>query len=170
MSMKQKFVQCLGPSGFHKMAYTEWGAPDASRTLICVHGLTRNGRDFDVLASALEENYRVVCPDIAGRGKSDWLKDGQHYLNPGYLADLATLLAAVGAEEVDWLGTSMGGILGMLMASLPGHPIQRLIVNDVGPFLPKAALERMREREPNAILDEFIDSSVELIEARLSGS
>jgi pimeloyl-ACP methyl ester carboxylesterase len=143
MSMKEKSVQCLGKTGFHKIAYTEWGSPDAARTLICVHGLTRNGRDFDVLASALEESYRIICPDIAGRGRSDWLASGKHYYNPNYLADLATLLAHVGAREVDWLGTSMGGILGMLMASIPGNPIKRLIVNDVGPFLPKAALERI---------------------------
>ena len=143
MSMKEKSVQCLGKTGFHKIAYTEWGSPDAARTLICVHGLTRNGRDFDVLASALEESYRIICPDIAGRGRSDWLASGKHYYNPNYLADLATLLAHLGAREVDWLGTSMGGILGMLMASIPGNPIKRLIVNDVGPFLPKAALERI---------------------------
>lgn len=143
MSMKQKFVQCLGKAGFHRMAYTEWGSPDAARVLICVHGLTRNGRDFDVLASALEDDYRIICPDIAGRGKSDWLASGKQYYNPNYLSDLATLLARVGVAEVDWLGTSMGGILGMLMASIPGNPIQRLIVNDVGPFLPKAALERI---------------------------
>ena len=143
MSMKEKSVQCLGKTGFHKIAYTEWGSPDAARTLICVHGLTRNGRDFDVLASALEESYRIICPDIAGRGQSDWLSSGKHYYNPNYLADLATLLAHVGVREVDWLGTSMGGILGMLMASIPGNPIKRLIINDVGPFLPKSALERI---------------------------
>ena len=143
MSMKKKFVQCLGKTGFHRIAYTEWGSPDAVRTLICVHGLTRSGRDFDVLASALEENYRIICPDIVGRGRSDWLASGKHYYNPNYLADLAALLAQVGAAEVDWLGTSMGGILGMLMASISGNPIKRLIVNDVGPFLPKTALERI---------------------------
>lgn len=143
MSMKEKSVLCLGPTGFHRMAYTEWGAPDAARTLICVHGLTRNGRDFDTIAAALEDSYRVICPDIAGRGQSDWLTDGVHYQNPAYLADLVALLAQAGATEVDWLGTSMGGILGMLMASMPGNPIRRLIINDVGPFLPKAALERI---------------------------
>ena len=125
------------------MAYTEWGAPDAARTLICVHGLTRNGRDFDSVALALENGYRVICPDIAGRGCSDWLPDGIYYQNSGYLSDLATLFAHLGVTEVDWLGTSMGGILGMLMASMPGNPIKRLIINDVGPFLPKAALERI---------------------------
>ncbi|MBT5495459.1 MAG: alpha/beta fold hydrolase, partial [Alphaproteobacteria bacterium] len=98
MSMKEKSVQCLGKTGFHKIAYTEWGSPDAARTLICVHGLTRNGRDFDVLASALEESYRIICPDIAGRGQSDWLSSGKHYYNPNYLADLATLLAHVGVR------------------------------------------------------------------------
>jgi len=143
MSIKEKSVLCLGSAGFHRMAYTEWGAPDAARTLVCVHGLTRNGRDFDTIAAALEDGYRVICPDIVGRGRSDWLRDGTHYQNPTYLADLVTLLARAGANEVDWLGTSMGGILGMLMASMPGSPIKRLIINDVGPFLPKSALERI---------------------------
>ena len=143
MSMKEKSVLCLGAAGFHRMAYTEWGAPDAARTLVCVHGLTRNGRDFDTIAAALEDGYRVICPDIVGRGRSDWLRDGTQYQNPTYLADLVTVLARAGANEVDWLGTSMGGILGMLMASMPGSPIKRLIINDVGPFLPKPALERI---------------------------
>jgi len=150
MSMKEKSVHCLGKAGFHRIAYTEWGSPDAARTLICVHGLTRNGRDFDVLASALEDQYRIICPDVVGRGKSDWLSDGADYLNPNYLADLATLLARAGARQVDWLGTSMGGILGMLMATVPGNPIKRLIINDVGPFLPKAALERIASYTGNA--------------------
>ena len=150
MSMKEKSVNCLGKAGFHRIAYTEWGAPDAARTLICVHGLTRNGRDFDTLASALEDQYRIICPDVVGRGKSDWLQSGSEYQNPNYLADLATLLAKIGAREVDWLGTSMGGILGMLMATVPGNPIKRLIVNDVGPFLPKAALERIASYTGNA--------------------
>ena len=150
MSMKEKSVNCLGKAGFHRIAYTEWGAPDAARTLICVHGLTRNGRDFDTLASALEDQYRIICPDVVGRGKSDWLQSGSEYQNPTYLADLATLLAKTGAREVDWLGTSMGGILGMLMATVPGNPIKRLIINDVGPFLPKAALERIASYTGNA--------------------
>ncbi|MBG06536.1 MAG: alpha/beta hydrolase [Rhodospirillaceae bacterium] len=150
MSMKEKSVHCLGKAGFHQIAYTEWGAPEAARTLICVHGLTRNGRDFDTLASALEDQYRIICPDVVGRGKSDWLQSGSEYQNPNYLADLATLLAKTGAREVDWLGTSMGGILGMLMATVPGNPIKRLIINDVGPFLPKAALERIASYTGNA--------------------
>ena len=150
MSMKERSVQCLGRKKFHRLSYTEWGSPEATRTLICVHGLTRNGRDFDVLASALEDDYRIICPDIAGRGKSDWLQSGAEYLNSNYLADLATLLAKVGVCEVDWLGTSMGGILGMLMAAVSGNPIKRLIVNDVGPFLPKTALERIASYTGNA--------------------
>lgn len=143
MSMKQNSVLCLGKTGFHRIAYTEWGAPAAKRTLVCVHGLTRNGRDFDTLAAALEDRYRIVCPDIAGRGRSDWLAGGKHYYNPNYLSDLVALLAKLGVEEVDWLGTSMGGILGMLLAAIPGSPVKRLIVNDVGPFLPRTALERI---------------------------
>ena len=155
MSMKQKSVLCLAPGGLHRVAYTEWGAPSAPRTLICVHGLTRNGRDFDSVALALEDGYRVICPDIVGRGRSDWLSDEMHYQNSIYLADLVTLVARVGVTEVDWLGTSMGGILGMMMASMPGSPIKRLIVNDVGPFLSKAALERIAGYTGNA--PEFAD-------------
>ena len=158
MSMKERSVQCLGRKKFHRLAYTEWGSPEATRTLICVHGLTRNGRDFDVLASALEDDYRIICPDIAGRGKSDWLQSGAEYLNSNYLADLATLLAKVGVCEVDWLGTSMGGILGMLMAAVSGNPIKRLIVNDVGPFLPKTALERIASYTGNAPEFESLDA------------
>ncbi|MGQ0593533.1 MAG: alpha/beta fold hydrolase [Gammaproteobacteria bacterium] len=111
--------------------------------LFCVHGLTRNARDFDFLASKLADSYRVICPDVAGRGKSDWLNDRGDYGYPVYLADMVTLLAKVGVEEIDWVGTSMGGIVGMFLAGLPGTPIRKLVMNDVGSFLPRAALERL---------------------------
>ncbi len=124
------------------MAYTEWGPPDGE-VLLCVHGLTRTGRDFDYLAAAMSDRYRVVCPDVAGRGQSEWLADGTFYNNQKYVGDMVSLIAALGVEQVDWLGTSMGGLIGMLMASVPGHPIRRMIVNDVGPYVPKAALERI---------------------------
>jgi len=143
-SMKTESVLGLGPHGFHRIAYTEWGEPSAPRTLICVHGLTRNGRDFDRLAAALAERWHVICPDVAGRGRSDWLPVAG-YNNAQYLADMNALIARVGAKEVDWLGTSMGGLLGMQLAAQPNTPIRRLVVNDIGPYIPKAALERIAD-------------------------
>jgi pimeloyl-ACP methyl ester carboxylesterase len=136
-------VRCLGPHGFHRMRWVEWGERDNPRVLVCVHGLTRCGRDFDYLAERLADAYRVVCPDIAGRGRSDWLADKADYHYPTYCADLAAMLAALGAESVDFLGTSMGGILGMLLAAHPRSPIGKLVMNDVGCVVPKAALERI---------------------------
>jgi pimeloyl-ACP methyl ester carboxylesterase len=113
--------------------------------LLCVHGLTRSGRDFEYVAQSLADAYRVVCPDVAGRGRSDWLRDAKDYTYPLYVSDLATLIASLHAETVDWLGTSMGGIIGMILASMPGSPVRKLVLNDVGSFLPKAALERIGE-------------------------
>jgi len=141
--MKEKSLLSLDPHGFHRMAYTEWGDPDNPRVLVCVHGLTRNGRDFDYLAERLQDAYRIVCPDIVGRGKSDWLRVKADYGYPTYMSDLSALMAKLGAEEVDWVGTSMGGILGMLMAGVPGTPVRKLVMNDVGAMIPKAALERL---------------------------
>jgi pimeloyl-ACP methyl ester carboxylesterase len=136
-------VRCLDPHGFHWMRYVEWGDPANPRVLVCVHGLTRNGRDFDHVARALADAYRVVCPDMPGRGRSDWLRDPADYNYPVYCTDLVTLLAQLGAENVDWLGTSMGGILGMILASMPASPVRRLVMNDVGSVIPKAAIERI---------------------------
>lgn len=144
--MQEHFVQCLSPSGLHQMHYTEWGQRANPRIVICVHGLTRNCRDFDALARSLESHFRVVCPDIAGRGQSEWLADKQHYGLPQYLADINTLLArltADGPRDIRWVGTSMGGMIGMLFASLPGTPMRKLVLNDVGTLIPKAALERI---------------------------
>jgi len=142
MGMTESKVLCAGPGGFHRITYADWGAP-GNDTLLCVHGLTRNGRDFDRLAGALEDSFRVVCPDVVGRGRSDWLADPVGYANPYYVSDMVTLLARLGAETVDWIGTSMGGIMGMLAASMPGTPIRRLVLNDVGAFIPQAALARI---------------------------
>ncbi|HXH02612.1 MAG TPA: alpha/beta hydrolase [Candidatus Competibacteraceae bacterium] len=134
----------LSPHGFHRIHYSEWGDPDNPRVLICVHGLTRCGRDFDFLAAALEaDGYRVLCPDVAGRGQSQWLSHSADYNYNQYAADMAALIARSGAEQVDWVGTSMGGLIGMALAAQPGSPIRRLVVNDVGPFIPQAALERI---------------------------
>lgn len=133
----------LGPHGFHRVHYTEWGNPANPRVLICVHGLTRTGRDFDALAQALAADYRVFCPDVVGRGQSDWLAHKGDYGYPLYLSDMAALIARSGAERVDWVGTSMGGLIGMFIAAQPGSPIRKLVINDVGPFIPKAGLERI---------------------------
>lgn len=141
--MRESRVQCLGPHGLHRMAYTEWGDPANPKVLVCVHGLTRNGRDFDVLANALAEDYRVVCPDIVGRGGSDRLLFPDDYALPTYASDVMALIARLGVDAVHWLGTSMGGLIGMFLASLPGSPITRLVLNDVGPVIAIDALRRI---------------------------
>lgn len=141
--LREHTVQCIGPHGLHRMAYTEWGDPDNPRVLICVHGLTRNGRDFDDLARALSDHYRVVCPDVVGRGRSDWLGVKSDYGFPLYVADMVTLIARLGAASVHWVGTSMGGLIGMLLASQPHTPITRLVLNDVGPVITAASLRRI---------------------------
>jgi pimeloyl-ACP methyl ester carboxylesterase len=127
--------------GFQKLAWTEWGAPDAE-PLICVHGLTRNGRDFDALAIALADRFHVICPDLPGRGRSDWLTNSALYQPIQYVHVLAHLLAAVG-RPVNFLGTSLGGICGMAIASMPKAPIMRLVLNDIGALIPEAALRRI---------------------------
>lgn len=136
-------VKCLSPAGLHKMAYAEWGEPDNPRVLVCVHGLTRLGNDFSRLARSLRSEYRVVCPDVVGRGRSDRLTDPNHYVVPQYVADMVTLIARLGVDEVDWLGTSMGGLIGIMLAGQPQSPVARLIINDVGPRLDAAALTRI---------------------------
>lgn len=145
MACVQKEVQCISPSGLHRMAYTEWGDPSNSRVLICVHGLTRSGRDFDFLARELSTHYRVVCPDVVGRGRSHWLRDPAGYGFPQYLADMMTLIARLNVSSVHWLGTSMGGIIGMLLASMENSPVNRLVVNDVGPTLTLESIKRIAE-------------------------
>lgn len=141
--MREGQVNCLSTAGFHHMAYVEWGDAHNPRVLICVHGLTRNGRDFDFLAQALEADYRVICPDVVGRGKSDWLANKSLYVMPQYCADMVTLLARLNVETVDWLGTSMGGLIGMALAAQPGNPIRRLVLNDVGPVVSAVSLARI---------------------------
>lgn len=133
----------LGAGGFHRLCYTEWGSVDAPRTVVCVHGLTRNGRDFDRLANALSQHWRIVCPDVVGRGRSDWLANPAGYGYPQYLADMTALIARLDVTALDWIGTSMGGLIGMMLAAQPNTPIRRLVLNDVGPLVPKAALERI---------------------------
>lgn len=154
----------LAPGGFHRIAYLDWGNPAADHVVVCVHGLARNSRDFDFLARALAGDCRVVCMDVAGRGDSEWLADKSDYRFSTYLADAASLIARIttpappaffgtfrgrraprpGASRIDWVGTSMGGLLGMLLAAKPGSPIRRLVLNDVGAFIPWSALFRLK--------------------------
>jgi len=136
-------VKCLDSRGLHRMAYVEWGDPANPRVLVCVHGLSRQGRDFDTLAQDLAGHYRVVCPDVVGRGRSDWLADPMGYQVPTYVADMVTLVARLGVEQVDWVGTSMGGLIGMALASLPNTPVRRLVLNDVGPAIRFEAIQRI---------------------------
>lgn len=125
------------------MAYCEWGDPANPRVLVCAHGLSRQGRDFDTLAAAMSDVYRVVCPDVVGRGRSDWLTDPMGYNIPAYVADMVTLLARLNASTVHWVGTSMGGLIGLGLASLPGSPISKLVLNDVGPTIEPISLQRI---------------------------
>ncbi len=136
-------VACLDPTGLHDMAYWHWGDPANPRVVVCVHGLTRQGRDFDTLARSLSDEFRVVCPDVVGRGRSDWLRDPKGYQLPTYMADMVTLLARLDATEVNWVGTSMGGLIGMALASLKGSPLRRLVLNDVGPEIEFDAIRRI---------------------------
>lgn len=142
-------VNCLDATGLHRMAYWEWAGPSADApVLVCVHGLSRQGRDFDNLARALSAHYRVVCPDVAGRGRSDWLRQPSGYQIPGYVSDMVALLARLDVAQVDWVGTSMGGLIGLGLASLPRpdgvpSPIRRLVLNDVGPAIRFEALQRI---------------------------
>jgi pimeloyl-ACP methyl ester carboxylesterase len=139
---RQKFVQCASPAGLHRIAYREWGDPKAP-VLVCVHGLTRCSRDFDTLAQAMVDRYRVVCPDVAGRGDSDWYADPMLYQPPQYVADMVTLIARLDVESVHWVGTSMGAVIGMALAAQKTTPIRRLVVNDAGPVITKVSLERI---------------------------
>jgi pimeloyl-ACP methyl ester carboxylesterase len=155
------YVSCPDAAAGHRMAYWQWGQPDAEHVVLCVHGLTRQGRDFDVLARALCEQaapladrpggIRVICPDVVGRGASDWLKDPMGYQIPAYAADMVVLLAQLHARSpvvtLDWVGTSMGGLIGLLVCGQPDLPlpvpVRRLVLNDVGPALQWQAIVRI---------------------------
>jgi pimeloyl-ACP methyl ester carboxylesterase len=167
------------------MHYVEWGDPAAERIVVCVHGLTRNGRDFDALAQALAPDFRVICPDVAGRGLSDWLPAREDYGYPQYCADMTNLIARVttasagggmlgrllrrgrgGPRRVYWVGTSMGGIIGMLLASRANCPIEKLLLNDVGTIIPKAALERIGQyvgKDPRFRTFEDLEAMVRMV-------
>jgi pimeloyl-ACP methyl ester carboxylesterase len=145
MQPRIKMVQCLSPTGLHRMAYQSWGDDDNPRVLVCVHGVTRVSDDFDRLAESLSEHYRVICPDVVGRGRSDWLRDPRHYIVPQYVSDMVTLIARLDVTQVDWVGTSMGGLIGMGLAALPDSPVRKMVINDIGPNLNFPALSRIGE-------------------------
>ena len=146
------FVDCPDAQGGHRMAYWQWGDASAPHVVVCVHGLSRQGRDFDVLAQALcarsGGRLRVVCPDVAGRGRSDWLKDPSLYQIPAYAADMLALLTQLQPGTLDWVGTSMGGLIGMVVCGQPGLPlpvpVRRLVLNDVGPAIRWESIERIK--------------------------
>ena len=152
------FVDCPNPSGSHRMAYWQWGDPDAGHVIVCAHGLSRQGRDFDVLAQALVAGagaaVRIVCPDVVGRGQSEWLKDPMGYQIPSYAGDMLALLAQLKPTILDWVGTSMGGLIGMVICGQPGLPlpvpVRKLVLNDVGPTIQWQALQRIGQYLGNA--------------------
>lgn len=175
-------VTCTSPAGLHRMAYHEWGDPDNPEVVLCVHGLTRTGRDFDTLARALSERYRVVCPDVVGRGLSDWLVNPAFYAVPQYASDMLTLIARLQPTRLHWIGTSMGGLIGLVFAGLLAHsrlsraiipPSQRhttlphsnvrldsIVLNDVGPHIEPASLERIGQYVGEAVQFASFDQAV----------
>lgn len=150
--MEKKKILGLSPEGYHSLSYREYGQNHQDNVLITVHGLTRNGSDFHHLAQALQEDLFILSPDIVGRGSSGRLQDPKHYHYAQYLQDMNALIATTGANKVDWLGTSMGGLFGIIMAAMPNSPIRRLILNDIGPFVPKTAVDRIKEYASKQII------------------
>jgi len=169
--MNSDIVLGLSAKGFHRIHYYDWGDRENTRVVICVHGLTRNGRDFDYLAQSLSREFRIVCPDIVGRGQSDWLESKQDYGYVQYMADMTALLGRVtagGEKKIYWVGTSMGALLGIIMAAMPNSPIRKLVVNDAGMLVPKAALERLAQyvgKDPRFASLEALEAHVRHISA-----
>ncbi len=144
MQPQLKELPVLGHGGFRRLAYAEWGSRHASRTIVCVHGVSRTGRDFDVLAQALaEQDARVIAPDLPGRGRSEWLASSTHYTDRAYTSAMGALIARLDVEQVDWIGTSLGGHIGMMLAAEQATPIRRLVLNDFGARLSASALRRI---------------------------
>lgn len=143
--MKKDTYFGLSPEGFHRIAYQEWGEANPTRPpVICAHGLTRNSHDFDDLAKYMAaRGHHLFCPDIVGRGNSDWLTDPKNYTYEQYAADLTGMIARTHANHVDWVGTSMGGLIGMFMASLKNSPIRLLVLNDIGPYIAMSGLAHL---------------------------
>lgn len=144
-------VLSVSRAGFHRVAYVEWGDPNAERVALCVHGLSRQGRDFDRLAACLAaRGWRVVCPDLPGRGQSDWLRNPDDYNLPQYMMDMTVLIAHLRVTEVYWVGTSLGGLTGMVLAGQKSSPVRKLVINDIGPFIPWQGLHRLALAVRNA--------------------
>jgi len=165
MESTNRTVQCISPKGLHRIAYQEWGDPRNANVLICGHGLTRCARDFDNLATAMADKYRVICPDVAGRGNSGWLADPMLYSIPQYVSDMVTLIARTGVEKVDWVGTSMGGLIGMALAAQPDSPVRRLVLNDAGPVVTKISLERIATYVGSAPVFANLDAAIKYVRA-----
>ena len=144
-SPRTRHFRGLTAHGFHRVVYYEWGASENTNVVICVHGIGRNGRDFDVLGEALAPTHRVLAIDMPGRGASEWLREPMDYVMPVYLGTLTALIAASGVDEVVWVGTSMGALLGIVAAAQPATPVKRLVVNDAGPTLEPGALARIAQ-------------------------
>ena len=140
---RARHVDCLAGGRLHRLAYREWGDPANPRVVVCVHALTRNSRDFGPLARALAPRWRVVAPDMPGRGASERLADPMLYQVPTYVADAVTLLARLDVEEVAWVGVSLGALMGMAIGAMDRTPIRRMVVSDAGPVLARPALERI---------------------------
>ncbi|MEW5011714.1 MAG: alpha/beta hydrolase [Cycloclasticus sp.] len=138
--MTIQYLRSVSSAGIHKLSFSEWGDKANPRVLVCSHGLTRNKHDFDTLATMLAEQYRVICYDFPGRGESGWLSNKDDYNYQQYSIDALMVIAYSGAAQVDWLGTSMGGLQGIILAAMPNSPIKRLILNDVGPFISQDAM------------------------------
>ncbi len=154
--------------GFHKIAYTRWGNKDNPKVLLCMHGLSRNGRDFDFLAQELCNDYQVIAVDVAGRGRSQWLEDKDQYNYVTYTSDIFYLLGILGIDKVDWVGTSMGGIIAMLMGAYKPDLINKLVLNDIGTFVPGEALERIFDYVGKTALFDSRTAAERILKARMS--
>lgn len=163
MTMEIKKFEAPNPDGIgtHGISYTEWGTEN-KEVVVCIHGLTRNGRDFDFLAARLAKNFRVICPDMAGRGKSEWLGNYEWYNNEVQVADTLALIKHIGAESFHWVGTSMGGLMGMIMAALHPHLIKKMVINDIGAFISADGMRRIK----GYVKDEILFPNREIAEAR----
>jgi len=161
--MQKKTVLSLSAIGFHKISYLEWSSSKAERTIVCAHGLTRNSRDFDILAEQLSEDARVICPDLIGRGESTWFSDAHHYNQPQYLIDMTALIARLDVESLTWIGTSLGGLLGMYLAAQDNSPITALILNDVGPVVPRSAMARIAKYAGNSVNFPNLDTAQQYV-------
>lgn len=162
---QRRSVLCASPAGLHRLSYLEWGERANPRVLVCVHGLTRCARDFEFLARSLCGDYRVIGPDLPGRGESEWLRNAAEYALPIYVSDMVTLIARLDVQQLDWLGTSLGGMVGMALASLPQSPIRRLVLNDVGPLLSAQALQRIGAYVGKAPAFDSLDAAEQYVRA-----